>query len=92
MTNEALTLPEIFKIDAVTSVHEQLDALLSNESPLEVSGESVTSVDFCALQLLAATQATLVQQGTSIVWQDISEALRDAIELASMTDLLGVSK
>ena len=91
MSSSALDLPEQLMTGSVSELFESLQHLLDTGEPLVLNGSAVESVDFGGLQVLLALSVTLAKRQVPLHWNEPSDTLVRASQLAGMNEALGLT-
>ncbi len=83
-----LNLPRSLTVDRAEGLHRDLKAVAEDGGPLVFQGDRVEQADAAGLQLLVATRALARASGRPFGIARPSGALRDALQLAGLADLL----
>ena len=85
-----VTLDSNVTIAGVRALHERLQALLEQQTPISLDASSVERADAAALQLFCSLFRTAEVQEVACQWSGVSDAMRQAAQLCGMEQALAM--
>lgn len=80
MSNYPLCLPDTLKIDTVSEFKLTIDQALKSGADFDVDASGLEAIDFSGLQLLIAFVSEVNVNGSTLIWQSVSDAFQSAAD------------
>jgi ABC-type transporter Mla MlaB component len=81
---------ELLGISMLHELHESMKQALASGLPIEIDASSVERVDAAGLQLLCAFVSEATASRRMLRWRQPTRALRDAVRLLELNNLLAL--
>lgn len=88
----SLKCADTLNIALAREYHQKLDAALTEGRAVNIEAAAVERIDGAMLQLFCAFRFAAQEQGLSVRWKSVSDAMRDSARLMGLDTALGLDQ